>query len=176
MAWRRLVDLYSPLTFAWCRRCGVGEEDANDVVQEVFVKVATKLSSFRRERPGDTFRGWLRVIARNEIRMHFRRKSAKEEAAGGSTANLRIQEIADEALDESEDVVSEEEAQLYHRALRLIRSDFEERTWRAFIQTTIDGRSTADVAAELQITAGAVRQAKYKVLRRLRAEFGDLVE
>jgi DNA-directed RNA polymerase specialized sigma24 family protein len=53
--------------------------DATDVTQEVFRAVSGAIEKFRRERPGDTFRGWLRVIARNKVRHHFRRNG--QEAA-----------------------------------------------------------------------------------------------
>ena len=56
-AWERLVDLYAPVVYRWCRQSGVRREDAADVVQEVFSSVATHVVDFRRERPGDSFTG-----------------------------------------------------------------------------------------------------------------------
>jgi RNA polymerase sigma-70 factor, ECF subfamily len=64
---------------------------------------------------------------------------------------------------------------LLHRALALIRDDFEPRTWAAFWQTAVDGRATIDVAADLGMSPGAVRVAKSRVLHRLRADLGDLL-
>ena len=46
---------------------GLREDDAADVFQEVFQSVAAHLSAFRRDRSGDTFRGWLRTITRNKV-------------------------------------------------------------------------------------------------------------
>ena len=74
-AWQRLVSYDSPLVYAWCRRSEMASSDAADVMQEVFVAVWRGLAGFRREEPGETFRGWLRVIARNKITDHFRRQS-----------------------------------------------------------------------------------------------------
>jgi RNA polymerase sigma-70 factor (ECF subfamily) len=65
---------------------------------------------------------------------------------------------------------------LLHRALESIRPEFEERTWRAFWQMTVEGRSAAEVGAELSLAANAVHQAKFRVLRRLRQEMAGLVE
>jgi RNA polymerase sigma-70 factor (ECF subfamily) len=72
-AWRTVVRLYTPLVYHWCARSGVRGEDADDVAQEVFQAAATHLPSFRHDRPGDTFRGWLRGITKNKLLMHFRR-------------------------------------------------------------------------------------------------------
>jgi RNA polymerase sigma-70 factor (ECF subfamily) len=56
----------------------------------------------------------------------------------------------------------------------LIQTDFEERTWQAFWRVVVAGQSPQEVAAELAMTAGAVRVAKCRVLHRLRQELGDL--
>jgi RNA polymerase sigma-70 factor (ECF subfamily) len=64
---------------------------------------------------------------------------------------------------------------LYLRALEQVRGHFDERTWQAFWLTAIDGRSPTDLAGELGMTAGNIRQAKSRVLRRIRQELGDLL-
>lgn len=173
-AWRRLVGLYSPLVFSWCRRCGLGDEDTADTVQEVFAAVAGNLAKFRRDRPGDTFCGWLRVITRNQIRLHFRRAANRPQAVGGTDANLRIQELPDENLDDPDSVDGRERTGLFHRALDLVRCEFEERTWQAFWLTVVEEMPSAEVCQRLGMTAVAVRQAKFRVLRRLRAELGEV--
>lgn len=176
-AWRRMVELYSPLVYSWCRRSGMNGEDAGDVLQDVFTAVAVHIDDFRRDRAGDTFRGWLRTIARNKIRDHFRRQAQQPAGIGGSTAQQRFQDLADEHLEPTDAASEDEESRgLFHRALELIRSDFEEHTWKAFWQTAVEGRTSTDVADDLGMTPGAVRQAKYKVLRRLRTELGDVLK
>lgn len=175
--WRRLVELYSPLLYSWCRRSGLDGEQSADLVQEVFAKVSRNIGDFRRDRPGDTFRGWLRIITRNQLRDYARRQEREPRAAGGTTAHIQLAQLTDEQLDQSlSGNVAAEPGELYRRALELIQTNFEERTWRAFWQTTIDGRASGDVAADLGMSPGAVRQAKSKVLSRLRAEFGDVLE
>ena len=59
--------------------------------------------------------------------------------------------------------------------MELVRTEFEDKTWRAFWRATIDGQQAADIAEELQMTPKAVRQAKYRVLRRLRLEMDELM-
>ena len=48
------------------------EQDLSDVVQEVFKAVSLNINRFRRDRPGDTFRGCLRTISRNKVNDCFR--------------------------------------------------------------------------------------------------------
>ncbi|MGC3966052.1 MAG: hypothetical protein QM775_01375 [Pirellulales bacterium] len=52
----------------------------------------------------------------------------------------------------------------------MVRNEFEPRTWQAFWAMAVDGLSAAEAADKLGTTAGAVRQAKYVVARRLREE------
>src|SRR5262249_56949881 len=85
-AWERLARLYGPTIYVWCRSAGVSEADAADVSQEVLAAVARHLADFRRERPGDSFRGWLWTITRNKVRDHWRRRVDQVQAAGGATA------------------------------------------------------------------------------------------
>jgi RNA polymerase sigma-70 factor (ECF subfamily) len=176
-AWERLVGLYAPLVLHWCRRWGLRDEDAADVFQEVFQAVATHIGGFHRERPGDTFRGWLHTITHNKVRDHHRRRGREPEGVGGTDALSRLAQVPAPA-EPDEDAADHNRAErdLFRRALELIRSEFAERTWQAFWRTAVDGRATQDVAAELAMTPGAVRVAKSRVLQRLREEMGDLPE
>jgi RNA polymerase sigma-70 factor (ECF subfamily) len=174
-AWQRLIDLYAPLVYHWCRRGGLTGEDAADVFQEVFRSVAAHIAGFRRDRPGDTFRGWLRTITRNKVRDHCRRQAGQPRAAGGTDAQLHLQNVPDPAEAEDEEETGLVVRQL-HRTLAEIRGEFEERTWQAFWQVQMEGRDTAAVGAELGMTPAAVRKAKFRVLRRLREELDDMLD
>lgn len=175
-AWERLVRLYAPLVASWCRRWNIAEQDIGDLLQEVFSAVAKHLVRFHGERPTDTFRGWLFTITRNKVRDHFRQCAAEPMAAGGSDAARRLQQVLDRPpLDE--ETVPEDDAlfdDLLRHALESIRGEFHDRTWRAFWGVVVEGRATADVAADLEMQPGTVRVAKSRVLLRLRRELGDL--
>jgi RNA polymerase sigma-70 factor (ECF subfamily) len=61
------------------------------------------------------------------------------------------------------------------RALELVRAEFEERTWQMFWQTVVEDWAAADVAAELGVSAAAVRMARSRVLRRLEEAVAELI-
>jgi RNA polymerase sigma-70 factor (ECF subfamily) len=172
-AWQRLFHLYTPLVARWCGHWGVRGEDVDDIRQEVFQAVAAGLDNFRRDRVGDTFRGWLRGITRNKLLDHFRLLQKQPKASGGTEAHLRLLDIAEPALPED---TAEDLTGLYHRALELVRSEFEERTWQAFWRAAVEGHAPTDIAADMGITSAAVRKAKSRVLLRLRQEIGDLID
>ncbi len=176
-AWRTTVQLYAPLVYHWCDRFGVRGADADDVSQEVFRAAATSLASFRREREGDTFRGWLRGITRHMVLQHFRSADREPPGVGGTDVLRKMEDVIDTAslpADEKEE--PGEVNALYRRALELVRGEFEEQTWRAFWLTVAEGRSPVDIAAELGVTPAAIRKAKSRVLHRFKEEFGELIQ
>ncbi|MBL9091245.1 MAG: sigma-70 family RNA polymerase sigma factor [Planctomycetaceae bacterium] len=173
-AWARFVALYAPLVYGWCRRAGASPADAADVVQDVFAKVFTAIEQFRHDRAGDTLRGWLRVICRNKLVDHLRKRADEPTPTGGTDAKARLAEVpagSESPLPEDDEPSQAgDRAALVRRAADMVRNEFEPRTWQAFWAMAVDGLTAADAAEKLGISAGAVRQAKYAVSRRLREE------
>src|SRR5262245_66472879 len=93
-AWERLTALYAPLVYHWCRTMRLPEQDMPDVFQQVFQSVASHIQAFHKDRPGDTFRHWLRAITRNKVRDHFRRTTRQARAAGGTDAQIYFSQLA----------------------------------------------------------------------------------
>ena len=168
-----MVNLYAPLVGHWFRNWGAAPDDVPDLLQEVFGAVARHLSTYRPDQPGSTFRGWIRTIARNKFLDHVRGRATPAE--GGSEAMVRLEGVAgaDEPPDASDS--DSEVAELYLRALEQVRAQFEERTWAAFWRVAMERRQTAEVAAELGLSPNTVRQARSRVLRRLKQELGELI-
>jgi RNA polymerase sigma-70 factor (ECF subfamily) len=176
-AWEELVDLYGPLVDHWCGRRGVQAGERSDLVQDVFLAVYRGIGAFDPQQAGATFRGWLWCITLNKIRERARRTSGPA-AAGGSSAAARLIDVPDPLTDpadeEDEPTDPAATASLVRRALDQIRPSFESSTWEAFWRTTVLGRSAPQTAEELDLTAAAVRQAKSRVLRRLRRQLGEI--
>ncbi len=169
-AWGRLVELYGPTVYRWCRKCGVEAGDAADVCQEVFSSMASHVGGFRREKPGDSFRGWLWTITRNKAQDHFRRRAGEPNAQGGSQNRDFLAGLPAATSEVSRSSEPPNDRALVRRALEAVRQEVEPASWQAFWRMTVEGRSSAEVARELSMTPSAVRQAKYRLLRRLRQE------
>jgi RNA polymerase sigma-70 factor (ECF subfamily) len=60
------------------------------------------------------------------------------------------------------------------RATNLVRNEFQDSHWQAFWQSVIERQSTELVSQRLSMTPAAVRQARSRILRRLRIVMGDL--
>lgn len=167
--WRRMATIYAPLVYRWCLKAGVRADDAHDIVQEVFRTIVMRVGEFCRDRPGQTFRGWLWTITRHKLGDFFRSRSGQPPAIGGSKFLERLQSVTGGDEPASSGHV-DGLAQACHRALLLIEADFEPHTWQAFWRVAVEGQYPADVAADLKISVNAVYLAKSRILRRLRDE------
>src|SRR5947209_2404996 len=107
-AWERLILLYAPLVWHWCRKMNLPLQETADVFQEVFQAVALHFPTFHRDRPGDTFRGWLRSITKNKVHDHFRKRQHEPQAAGGTEARMWWSEVPDANNDVAEEFVDDE--------------------------------------------------------------------
>jgi RNA polymerase sigma-70 factor (ECF subfamily) len=164
-AWRRFVDLYTPILFAFAGRLGLQEADAADLVQETLVQLLQKLPGFRYD-SRKSFRAWLWTMMRHKVLEARRRRQPQSadlpDVAGPDELDERWQE--------------EYRQQLVRRALEIMRSEFQPSTWKACWEHAVSGRSAAEVASELGMTVGAVYAAKFRVLARLRQELEGLFD
>ena len=178
-AWRKLTELYGPLIYRWCRERRLQAEDAADIVQNVFRAFVTGIHGFRRETEQDSFRGWLWTLTRNKIRDHFRNRAQLPQAAGGTDAHalleaLAAEESAPSVLPGADSPGAESPPRvLLQRALEIARREVDPRTWDAFYRLAVEGHSAAEIATDCGLTANAVRQAKFRVMRKLRELLED---
>ncbi len=170
-AWQRMCRVYGPLVYRWARIAGLQDSDAADVGQDVFRTVFGKISDYDGLRSGATFRGWLRTITRNKVGDFLRRRAYRPVAVGGTTAWQLHEQLPDE-LSEASSPAPDEEQRVLHRTLATLQMEFEPLTWKAFWLSTIETLPAAEIASQLGLSAAAVRQAKYRVLKRLRDEMG----
>ena len=68
---RELYQRFAPKMYGVCLRYAGNAEEAEDILQEGFVKVFNKIGSFRRE---GSFEGWIRRIFVNTAIEHYRKK------------------------------------------------------------------------------------------------------
>lgn len=176
-AWKTFVRLYTPLVDRWIRPA-IRTEDVPDVVQEVFSAVNSKLDSFDAGRKDSgAFRSWLWGIARHKKLDHLRKLAAQPQASGGEQALAALQQLEATAEEpESIDGATPQQI-LLQSAIDTIQDEVESRTFSAFYRMTFQRETASQIGADLGMTARAVRQAKFRVSRRLRMLLeGDLPE
>ena len=166
-AWFRFVDLYTPLLLTWVRRLRVMNQDRADLVQDVFRELIKVLPKFQYD-PSMRFRVYLFQIARAKVSDHFRRSANAEPTCDIDAQQLSAPDFSPEWIEQDYN------AHIFRRAAQLIAKDFDVATAKAFHRYMIEGEAPATVAADLGISTDSVYQARVRVLKRLREEFGDL--
>ena len=86
---------------------------------------------------------------------------------------MLLKNLPEQPFEEADQTqLREAQQKLAVRAMHVMKTDFESRTWQAFWQTVVDGRTSREVAETLEMSTNQVRQYRSRVLRKLRAEFG----
>lgn len=171
--WDRLQAIYLPLIQRWLSRVpGLGDESA-DLAQEVLSVVCREISRFDRSREG-SFRAWLRQVTVNKIR-NYRRRTRRRPAVGLDPADGFLERLSDPHDDLARQWDQEHDKHVMQKVLAIVQADFSPTTWEAFQRFGVDGIPAAIVAEELGFSENAVILAKYRVLKRLRDEAGDLL-
>ena len=173
-AWGLFTRLYGPIVFSWCRNAGLQASDVEDVGQEVFRLVSRKLGSFEPGRKSSgAFRSWLWGITRLQILDHFRSTGRQPVGYGGTEHNMGLLRLEQDSCEpESIDGISPQQI-LLKSAIEILRSEFDARTWQAFWDMAVKSRSARDIADDLGMNAKAVRQAKFRVTKKLRQLLND---
>jgi RNA polymerase sigma-70 factor (ECF subfamily) len=169
-AWRRFVKLYTPLLFLWARRAGANEQEAPDLVQEVFVVLAREMRGFRHD-PARRFRGWLWTVLVNKWRDRLRQEAVRP--ASADTGELRRLVVPDSAEELAEE---EYRGYLLRRFIDLMQVELPAVEWRACNEHILQGRRAAEVANELGVTVNQVYLARSRILRRFRTELEGLLK
>ena len=173
--WRRLHDLYLPLIRKWLSRVPGLRDESNDLAQEVLVVVLRELQSFERRRDG-AFRAWLRQITVNRIRAFLKARHKQPLVGLGEGGHQLLSQLEDANSDVARQWDLDHDQHVFQRLLAIVRPDFQPATWQAFTRFALDGLPAASVAVELGISESAVVQSKFRILKRLREEAGELLD
>ena len=165
-AWESFLATYRPGIYRMARRRGLQDADAQDVVQNILVRVSGAIADYEQQ-PGTKFRHWLRRVARNAILSTLSR-SPRDAATGGSQALEALEHRAEE--DTSQELEHEYRREQFHRAAAVVRADVNAETWQAFELTVIQGQTCEAAAATLNRTLGTVYAARSRIIKRLREQ------
>jgi RNA polymerase sigma factor (sigma-70 family) len=169
VAWQEFVRLYGPVVYGFARNRGLQDADAADLVQDVMRSVMGAIGRFDYDRHQGTFRGWLFTITRNKVFNFLSARRIRPQASGDSGTNRLLAEHPD-AASESDQWEMEYQRRIASVAMNRVKGEFQDKTWRAFWLTAVEGIAAADAARQVGISPGAVYVAKSRVLARLKEE------
>jgi RNA polymerase sigma-70 factor (ECF subfamily) len=171
-AWAEFAERYGRKIYGWCRRWGLQEADAEDVTQDVLLRLARKMRDFSYD-PARSFRAWLKTVTHHAWR-DFATGLSRPGVGSGDSRTLEVLQTV-EARDALVNALGEEyDRDLLDEALARVRLRVQPHTWQAFHLLAVEGRSGAEAAARLGMKVAAVFVARSKVQKMAREEIRKL--
>jgi RNA polymerase sigma factor (sigma-70 family) len=168
--WREFFDTYWRLIYNVARKSGLGDAEAQDVVQNTFLYLARRMPNFHYDRARGSFKSWLRVVTRSRISVYRRTEKAEEKfireplpGAGGEDES---------ALDEVWQC--EWQTNLMDAALRRVRAKVSSQQLLIFRLASTDKLPMSQVAKKLGVSLAQVYLARHRVGRMLKVEIERL--
>lgn len=165
VAFERLMRRYRGLVYRVAYGFSGDAESAMDVTQETFLKIHTRLSSWRRE---GELKNWIARIAAHEAlnQDRSRRRHPTTGLDEGEALFLRSDASQETLLEQRE------ARDALHRSLSLLGP----RQRLAIVLRYFRGMSTREISAVLECSEGTARNTLFRGLRRLRTRLAETEE
>jgi RNA polymerase sigma factor (sigma-70 family) len=171
-AWGEFVDHYGCKIYGWCRKWNLQEADAQDVTQNVLLKLAHKLREFNYD-PSKSFRGWLKTLTHHAWSDFLESQQRPGQGSGDSRVGGILQTV--EARDDLVKHLEEEfDREILQEAMGRVRLRVAPQTWSAFALTALEGLSGAEAAERIPMQVAQVFVAKRRVQKMLQEEVAKL--
>jgi RNA polymerase sigma-70 factor (ECF subfamily) len=149
MVHRRFEEVVLPhaeAAFNYARWLTRSEADAEDIVQEAYVRAIRFASSLR----GDDARAWLLAIVRNTWYGRLQKRAATSEVP--ASPEIAEHEPPDEGLDPEALAIQRQSVAQVRRALEALPADFRE----VLVLRELEGLSYKEIAAVIDVPIGTV--------------------
>ena len=163
-AWEAVVNSYGKRIYNLSYRYTCRRDEAEDLTQEIFIRVYQNLKSFRSE--SGSFQSWVLKIGRNLIIDHYRRTRRFQQSAG--TEEMEAMNLTDDRIPSPQRGVEQSEAARFLRdGLQALSPELKE----AMILRDLEGMAYEEIAVLLGIPEGTVKSR----INRARLELAKLL-
>ncbi len=164
-AFTHIVSTYQRLVYNVVIRIIPNREDAEDITQEVFVKVFKSLDTFKEE---SEFSTWLYRIAYNTTLSELRKKKLVFSSFEDHYPNLKDEDISDDA----DDISPEERLQYLEQALKTLSPE------DALIITMfyLNEQSIEQIGEITGLTQANVKVKLHRIRKKLAIEINQLMQ
>lgn len=173
--WREFYAIYGRMIFGYALRFRLSHSEAEDVVQEVCVKLFRQILSFDYSPELGHFRGWLKTITKHAVIDYIRRKTRRSDKAEAYREHAEV--IGEEKRDKAEELwLREWEKAVMDAALRRVYARVGAQSQRIFHLFVVENRPAAEVGETVGVEANAVYACKHRLLKLIREEVEILKE
>ena len=168
-AFRELVERHSHSVFRLAFRMTGNEQDAEDVVQESFLRAYKQLARFESRA---NFGTWLYRITANCAVDHIRARQARHDVSRGEALDTEVHQPAADAPDPERRAHSAEIERTVQQAMNGL-SPLER---AAFTLRHYEGRSIDEIATTLGLGMSAAKHSVFRAVKKLRLALEPLRE
>ncbi len=173
-SWAEFVHYYQKFIYLVIRGMNIAHHDAEELTQEVLVKLWNKLPEFKYNPQKGRFRGWLCLITGNLVKDFIRCRKAYAEKLDSVTRNNEIDYLSSIALPEIEKLAREEwEKYISVMAWKNVQKHFSANVCQAFLMLR-EGKTRSEVAKELDLAENSISTYKTRITARLHEEIKRL--
>lgn len=166
-AWDEFVELYTPVVHRVAKGRGLQSADADNLVQEVMLKVSQSLTAWLEREDRGRFRAWLVRIARNEAVDLLTQLSSRSLGIQGEQARCAMEET--QQSDEIASLIDlEYDRTVFDWAANQVQETVQPQTWQAFWLTHVEGHSIQQAAQKLGVRSANIHFGRSRVMARLR--------
>lgn len=176
LAWDRIIEIFGPTVYQWCRRGGLGATDAATLSQAVFRSAYAGLADFESDGRGPGFRQWLLDITISMLVEFIGSKNRASKRPSKQVARDSRNELADQLKQRINQQRHRENLLRVRRAIHCLREEFQPHTWQAFRRASAGIEQISKISASLDMSNAAVRGSRARVMRVLRETLSGLVE
>jgi RNA polymerase sigma-70 factor, ECF subfamily len=170
VAWQDFYEFYTPIIAGFARNFGASPQDIQDVIQDVMLGFYRASPTFVYDPNKGRFRGFLKVCT-------FRALRARVNGNRRMQTN-RFEDFEPESPEVTQAWSQQWDQEILRRAMQAVREDYQEpsrqKTFRAFELYVILGKSSDEVARELQMEVNSVHKAKERITKALRKKIEEL--
>jgi RNA polymerase sigma factor (sigma-70 family) len=166
LAWDEFFQRYWLLIHGYASRRGCSPHTAEEVVQDVMLKLFERKDVFRYDPERGRFRDWLATVVRNKVAELRRRPAARDRARGGNGSS-DMPEPVDGGCGPDELWETAFEQSLLATLLEVVRHEMDPRSYLAFEMTVLGELPAKKVAAHLGMSRSSVFRTRKSVLQRL---------
>ena len=170
--WEEFVERYGRHIYRWCRQWKLQDADAEDVTQDILVKLAQKLRAFAYD-PSRSFRGWLKTLAHHAWR-DFVDSPRRAQAAADDGQVWELMQTHEAREDLVQRLQEAFDHELLEAAKVRVRLRVAPHTWEAFRLLALEGLPAPEVAARVRMQVAMVYVARSKVQKMLQEEIAKL--
>lgn len=172
--WDAFVEHYGARIYSWCRRWNLQEADAQDVTQNVLLKLAQKMRDFEYD-PARSFRAWLKTLTHHAWSDYVEARRRPGQGSGDSQVGMVLESV--EAREDLLKRLEEEfDRELLEEAMACVQMRVAPQTWQAFRLTALEGLSGAEAAERIPMAVAQVFVAKRRVQKMIQEELARLDE